>query len=64
MGASNNQVSTKLRKTVADSRNGIGQIVAETVKVLEQGNAKPLLQKAGRSLSQVNDAVDLDDGPL
>ena len=36
---------------------GIGNIVAETVKALQHGNAKALLQKAGKNLSLLNDAV-------
>lgn len=52
-----NQSNIKLAAKVGDPQVGFGQIVAETAKILESGEAKPLLQAARQSRSQLSEAV-------
>jgi hypothetical protein len=56
-GVASNQSNKNLTAMVTDPHVGFGKIVSETVKALEHASAKPLLQKAGRSVSQLRDAV-------
>ncbi len=48
-------VDAKLQKTLADEF-GIGKKVSEIRKCLEGGHAKPILKKAGQTISKVADA--------
>ena len=49
--------NAKFEAVVNEPLTGIGKIVADTRKALEDGIAKPLLKKAGQSLSKVDEAV-------
>jgi hypothetical protein len=50
-----NLSDAKLAAIVADPQISIARIVSDVRKVLEHKNAKPLLQRASRSIHQVND---------
>ena len=56
LAVAKNLSNTKLEALVTEQLTGIGKIVLETRKALEDGNAKSLLKAAGQSVSKVLEA--------